>query len=236
MWALRGLCHTPCPRSSCALAKLGECQVAGGGTVPGQAWVCTFARQAALVCTVVWEFGSRRGAALTLDVHVPPPVPQVFAIGNPFGLDHTLTSGIISGLNRELNTGKTPTRIRFCYSDGAVGRVLAPQASARLCTQRLALQAARRPHLCAAGLPAFRLPVTVALCRWLRACTVLSCACPLPPPPPVGPRRVWRQQPAQRHPVRRRHQPGQLRGTPAGLARWGGRRFTAPHPPPAPSR
>lgn len=30
---------------------------------------------------------------------------QVFAIGNPFGLDHTLTSGIISGLNRELNTG-----------------------------------------------------------------------------------------------------------------------------------
>lgn len=27
---------------------------------------------------------------------------KVFAIGNPFGLDHTLTSGIISGLNREL--------------------------------------------------------------------------------------------------------------------------------------
>ena len=25
--------------------------------------------------------------------------------GNPFGLDHTLTSGIISGLNRELSTG-----------------------------------------------------------------------------------------------------------------------------------
>lgn len=29
---------------------------------------------------------------------------QVFAIGNPFGLDHTLTSGIISGLNRELGS------------------------------------------------------------------------------------------------------------------------------------
>ena len=27
---------------------------------------------------------------------------KVLAIGNPFGLDHTLTSGIISGLNREL--------------------------------------------------------------------------------------------------------------------------------------
>ena len=31
---------------------------------------------------------------------------QVYAIGNPFGLDHTLTSGIISGLNRELATGE----------------------------------------------------------------------------------------------------------------------------------
>ena len=27
---------------------------------------------------------------------------KVFALGNPFGLDHSLTSGIISGVNREL--------------------------------------------------------------------------------------------------------------------------------------
>ncbi|GLI58682.1 hypothetical protein VaNZ11_000425, partial [Volvox africanus] len=30
---------------------------------------------------------------------------RVFAIGNPLGLEHTLTSGIVSGLNRELSTG-----------------------------------------------------------------------------------------------------------------------------------
>lgn len=30
---------------------------------------------------------------------------KVYALGNPFGLDHTLTQGIISGLNRELATG-----------------------------------------------------------------------------------------------------------------------------------
>ena len=32
---------------------------------------------------------------------------KVYAIGNPFGLDHTLTQGIVSGVGRELNTPGT---------------------------------------------------------------------------------------------------------------------------------
>lgn len=44
---------------------------------------------------------------------------KVYAIGNPFGLDHTLTTGIISGVHREIQSGITgrpiQDAIQVCY-------------------------------------------------------------------------------------------------------------------------
>jgi S1-C subfamily serine protease len=45
---------------------------------------------------------------------------KVFAIGNPFGLDHTLTTGVISALDREISS-MTGTRIRaVIQTDAAI--------------------------------------------------------------------------------------------------------------------
>ena len=46
---------------------------------------------------------------------------SVFAIGNPFGLDHTLTAGVVSGLGRELNSQSSGQPIQdVIQSDTAV--------------------------------------------------------------------------------------------------------------------
>lgn len=46
---------------------------------------------------------------------------KVFAIGNPFGLDHTLTTGVISGLRRELSSAATGRPIQdVIQTDAAI--------------------------------------------------------------------------------------------------------------------
>ncbi len=61
----------------------------------------------------------------------PPPVPigtsadlrvgqKVFAIGNPFGLDYTLTGGLISALNRSLSEKEGVTIEHLIQTDAAI--------------------------------------------------------------------------------------------------------------------
>jgi S1-C subfamily serine protease len=60
-----------------------------------------------------------------------PPIPlgssedlkvgqKVFAIGNPFGLDYTLTSGIVSALDRSINDGEGGTIEHLIQTDAAI--------------------------------------------------------------------------------------------------------------------
>ncbi|CAN1806107.1 Protease Do-like 1, chloroplastic, partial [Linum perenne] len=46
---------------------------------------------------------------------------KVYAIGNPFGLDHTLTTGVISGLRREISSAATGRPIQdVIQTDAAI--------------------------------------------------------------------------------------------------------------------
>jgi len=47
----------------------------------------------------------------------------VLAIGNPFGMEHTVTAGIISAKGRQLGLGaNTPTYQDFIQTDAAINR------------------------------------------------------------------------------------------------------------------
>ncbi len=72
-------------------------------------------------------------AVLRVDVpfNRPPPVPigssadlqvgqKTLAIGNPFGLDHSLTTGVISALNRSIDTEEGGTVDKLIQTDAAI--------------------------------------------------------------------------------------------------------------------
>jgi len=66
-----------------------------------------------------------------VDLRLPPPLPlgsshdlrvgqRVYAIGNPFGLDWTLTSGIVSALDRSLDNGQGLPIQHLIQTDAAI--------------------------------------------------------------------------------------------------------------------
>lgn len=68
---------------------------------------------------------------ITVPTNPPPPLPvgtshdlkvgqRVFAIGNPFGLDWTLTTGIVSALDRSLNAENGATIEHLVQTDAAI--------------------------------------------------------------------------------------------------------------------
>lgn len=68
---------------------------------------------------------------INVSVDFPPAIPlgtsddlkvgqSVFAIGNPFGLDHTLTSGIVSALNRSLSDDSELIINNLIQTDAAI--------------------------------------------------------------------------------------------------------------------
>jgi len=90
----------------------------------GNAARVTLADQTSYAADLVGAFPDRDLAVLRIDAPASklPPIPlgrsrdlqvgqQVYAIGNPFGLDHTLTRGIVSALDREIES-VTRRRIR----------------------------------------------------------------------------------------------------------------------------
>ncbi len=82
---------------------------------------------------LVGAFPDRDLAVLKIDVPAAklPPIPlgtsrdlqvgqRVFAIGNPFGLDQTLTTGIVSALNREIESFNSRTIRGVVQTDAAI--------------------------------------------------------------------------------------------------------------------
>jgi S1-C subfamily serine protease len=93
----------------------------------------TLADQSTHKASLVGAFADRDLAVLKIDAPKDklPPIPigvsrdlmvgqKVYAIGNPFGLDQTLTTGIVSALNREIESFNSRTIRGVIQTDAAI--------------------------------------------------------------------------------------------------------------------
>ncbi len=94
----------------------------------------TLADQSTHKATLVGAFPDRDLAVLKIDAPKDKPLPplaigssrdlivgqRVYAIGNPFGLDQTLTTGIVSALNREIESFNQRTIRGVIQTDAAI--------------------------------------------------------------------------------------------------------------------
>jgi len=93
----------------------------------------TLADQSSFDARLVGVFPDRDLAVLRIDAPADklPPIPlgssrdlqvgqRVYAIGNPFGLDQTLTTGIVSALNREIESFNSRTIRGVVQTDAAI--------------------------------------------------------------------------------------------------------------------
>jgi S1-C subfamily serine protease len=93
----------------------------------------TLADQSSWDATLVGSFPDRDLAVLKIDAPAAklPPIPmgsskdlqvgqRVLAIGNPFGLDQTLTTGVVSALNREIESFNSRTIRGVVQTDAAI--------------------------------------------------------------------------------------------------------------------
>jgi S1-C subfamily serine protease len=93
----------------------------------------TLADQSVFAAKLVGAFPDRDLAVLKIDAPKAklPPIPigtsrdlqvgqRVYAIGNPFGLDQTLTTGIVSALNREIDSFNGRTIRGVVQTDAAI--------------------------------------------------------------------------------------------------------------------
>ena len=95
--------------------------------------VIALADQRMFPATLVGASPEHDLAVLRIDVPVdaPPALPigsskdlkvgqNVYAIGNPFGLDHTLTTGVVSALNRSIDDERGGTIENLIQTDAAI--------------------------------------------------------------------------------------------------------------------